>query len=171
MYNRNKPHKTLLILCVAMLLAATLLEAAAQERTAESWYKAGLRECQSPEPNLIKARQALDKALDINPHISAYAYKWRSWVKRRQGELASALEDISTAITLQPKDARLYAFRADLRRQMADVQGAITDYGIALQLAESSPDASVYRELRDSCIIEQAGDSLAQQTPMHKKNK
>lgn len=72
------------------------------------------------------------------------------------------MQDIEQAIVMQPKEARYYAIRADLKQQQGDLQGALDDIGIALQLVASEADTLVYQDIRTRYLTEKfARDSLA----------
>ena len=144
---------------------------AQEQRSADAWYQEGLRLCRSISPDLAKALAAYDNALRLNPQHSASAYKWRSWVKRQMGDLQGALEDMDSAITIQPQEAKFYAIRADIQKQTGDIARAIYNYGLALQRAETASDIAVYQALRDTCLVEQERDSLASRTEKSKKNR
>lgn len=160
-----------LIIIILLTTFLSFQTEAQEQRSADAWYQEGLRLCRSITPDLAKALAAYNNALRLNPQHSASAYKWRSWVKRQMGDIKGAIEDIGTAITVQPHEAKFYAIRADIRKQTGDITGAIYDYGLALQLAETSSDTAIYQALRDTCLIEQERDSLASRTERSKKNR
>ncbi|MCU0427083.1 MAG: hypothetical protein MUF71_15805 [Candidatus Kapabacteria bacterium] len=154
---------------IAIIFFFASLTQAQEPRSAELWYQEGVRLCRSTSTNLDEALKAFDTALILNPRLSADVYKWRSWVRQKKGDMHGALDDINQAITMNTRNGRLYAVRADLRRQMHDLAEAIYDYAIALQLAETDEDVKVYKILRDSCITEQ--DSLVASTKRSNKSR
>jgi tetratricopeptide (TPR) repeat protein len=138
------------------------IQASEAEHRADSLYNKAVHLCQQQTPHVNAALLCLNAALSLNPKHSASAYKWRSWAKQRLGSWVGAMEDISTAITMKPKEARFYGIRADLKQQHGDLQGALDDIGLALQLAEASADTLVYKALRADYLTEkQRHDSLA----------
>src|SRR5687768_450415 len=73
---------------------------------------------------------------------SASAYKDNADKRFRAGELDGAIADLTTAISLDPKDAETWTQRGYMRMQRLDVRGAIADFTEAIQLA---PDvAGIY---------------------------
>lgn len=161
----HKPHNISIVLVMLLWSFYPLpaqIQASAPNARADSLYNAALAICKQKIPDIARVLECLNTALHLNPKHSANAYKWRSWAKQRTGDVQGAIEDISTAITMQPKEARFYAIRADLNQQQGGVQGAIDDIGLALQLAETSADTLVYQDIRAHYLTEkQRRDSLA----------
>jgi tetratricopeptide (TPR) repeat protein len=161
----QKPHNIVVVLFLWVFAASSLTaqkQASEVEHRADSLYNKAVCLCKQQTPDVNAALVCLNAALSLNPKHSASAYKWRSWAKQRIGDVQGAIEDISTAITMQPQEAKHYAIRADVKQHMGDIAGAMDDIGLALQLAETTTDTTVYQAIRTDYLTEkQRRDSLA----------
>lgn len=161
----QKPHNIVVIFSLWLFAANSLtaqIQALEAEHRADSLYNKAVRLCKQQTSDVNTVLIYLNTALSLNPKHSASAYKWRSWAKQRLGNWAGAMEDISMAIAMQPREAKHYAIRADVRQQTGDIAGPIEDIGLALQLAETTVDTTVYQTIRTDYLTEKhRRDSLA----------
>ncbi len=95
----------------------------------------------------VGATADIEKALSINKNaLNAYIMRADIAINSAK-DYKGALEDMNTAIRLQPKFAGLYINRAFLRYNLDDYFGAMADYDYALQLEPLNQTALFNRGL------------------------
>jgi tetratricopeptide (TPR) repeat protein len=70
----------------------------------------------------------------------AGVYVYMSLVNKLKGELKLALEQINSAIKLDPNDMDKYRFRGEIHELMGDTTAAIADYQHIIDIAPQEPD-------------------------------
>src|SRR5439155_16383029 len=78
----------------------------------------------------VAASGLFTQALRLNPKLWQ-AYQYRGELAIAASDLASALEDLSTAIRLQPAEPHLYTLRAQVHDLLGDPGSARRDREIA----------------------------------------
>lgn len=106
--------------------------------------EAGLIKFQYPNNDYIGAIQDFTKAIEIYSK-EPYYYRYRSWAKKKLGDLAGVLYDQNKEIELAPLNPTSYINRAYTKSQLNDLAGAISDYSQALEI---EPTNSYYYNYR-----------------------
>ncbi len=107
------------------------------------------------EGDTVKASEDIDKALDINKN-ALNGYVMRAGIAMQQKkDYKSALEDLNTALRLEPRHAGLYINRAFLRYSLDDYFGAMADYDYAIGLEPANEVALFNRAL----LLSEVGDN------------
>lgn len=103
----------------------------------------------------LKASEDIDKALSINKN-ALNAYVMRAGIAMdKKNDYASALDDLNTAIKLEPRHPALYINRAWLRYKLDDYFGAMADFDYALTLDPTNNVALYNRAL----LLGEVGDN------------
>jgi tetratricopeptide (TPR) repeat protein/predicted Ser/Thr protein kinase len=91
-----------------------------------------------------------NRCIELAPGRAA-GWGLRGNLRFLQNDLDGALSDLTRAIDLDPKDEpTVLGSRAEIRADRGDVQGAIADYELFLELAPSSPQAARAREVLEA---------------------
>lgn len=107
------------------------------------------------EGDTVKASADIDKALSINKN-ALNAYIMRAGIAMNGGkDFKSALDDLNTAVRLEPRAAALYVNRAYLRYKLDDYFGAMADFDYALGLEPANEVALFNRAL----LLSEVGDN------------
>jgi len=105
------------------------------------------------------------RAIDLRPRASGRAYFQRATGHMVKGDPQSAAADMNEAIAIalskhRPNMQDLYLRRAQIRRQAGDLEGAIADYGRAIE-ADASPMRALYLRERATAYRAQGREDLA----------
>jgi tetratricopeptide (TPR) repeat protein len=93
------------------------------------------RECAGRDPDRAIAACNLILERDrLPPRIRATALRFRGIALSRKREFDRAIADFSTALRIDPDDARLYNLRGVAYRRKGEYDNAIADYNAALRL-------------------------------------
>lgn len=90
------------------------------------------------------ASRAFEAAIAADPSALRPYLSWVPFLLQR-GEMTAARDAVERAVVLAPKDARAWNLKASLRHMQGDLDGALADYGRALQLEPAHIDARVGR--------------------------
>lgn len=82
-----------------------------------------------------------DKVIELDPESGLY-YLQRGWIKKYNGDLDGALEDISMCIVLEPKISTGYIARGDLYTRMGNTELAEADYRKVIELEQKPEDCN-----------------------------
>ncbi len=111
---------------------------------ADVFAESGLKKFQYPNNDYKGAIQDSTKAIEIYSK-EPYYYRYRSWAKKKLGDLAGVLYDQNKEIELAPLNPNSYLNRAYTKSQLNDLAGAVSDYSQALEI---EPTNSYYYNYR-----------------------
>ena len=106
-----------------------------------------------PKKNLYAgkiSREALDALrAQVKEHVRienltterAEAYFIRGISTSRSGDMKCAIEDITTAVELDPTNSNAYFSRAMIKSENGDQQGAVLDFSSSIKLRPNFPEA------------------------------
>ena len=94
----------------------------------------------------------IGKALEISPYDPVFLAE-RGTLYLHLGEKENCLKDMDSAVNLEPKNSYRYSCRAYCRSWFKDIDGAIADYEIAIEL--DPEDAIAYNNL--GLLLERKG--------------
>ncbi|MFJ6509103.1 tetratricopeptide repeat protein [Streptomyces sp. NPDC091879] len=120
---------------------AQLLVQAGQDADADDLAQTGQRLLQlaAQPPWSEEALTALLTLPALEKPGQALAYTLRGQACRRSGRYGQAIEDYTTALSLDPNLARAHAGRGHAQRSLNDHQAALADFDRAIQLAPDQP--------------------------------
>jgi len=98
------------------------------------------------ERNLVDAEQAFQKSLATRPD-NADAYLGLSLIHMRQGQVANAMEEITTAVLLDPQRSLLLSYWAKMLYQIKRFDKALLVLNRARQLDPNDPTPEYYRAI------------------------
>jgi len=125
---------------------------------AESAYRQGVALLASHRYQ--EAEQVLSRSLIVD-HNFAAAYVSRAYARFALSNLEGAGADLSTALTINPRNTQAYNLRGLLHEKRAEYQAAIDDYAAALAI---EPDLQSARINLAAVRIQQGGSEQALQT-------
>jgi len=96
------------------------------------------------QDQLRTAVESFSEAIRCDATVAKY-YSSRGAALSRCGRAADALADLSTAIKLNPNDAKSYFNRAQLRLRQLDRNGALEDLQTAAQFGHAAANAEIQR--------------------------
>ncbi len=108
-------------------------EAALELRPDAAWVWAYLSRALMAERRGARARDAIDRAVSIDP-ACGWLHVWRGEVRRRAGEPAAALADFDRGLSLDADYEMGYAWRGGARRALGDPAAALGDLDLACVL-------------------------------------
>ena len=85
----------------------------------------------------------LNKAIDLDPRTQYFC--WRGWIWSEKAELERAIQDLSEAVRLDPKNTKAYLARGFIWRQKGSIDQALADFTEAIRLSPSDPSIRIYR--------------------------
>ncbi len=94
----------------------------------------------------------IEKALEISPYDPTFLTE-RGTLYLHLNEKENCLKDMDTVVNLEPKNGYRYSCRAYARSWFKDIDGAISDYEVAVQL--DPEDAIAYNNL--GLLLERKG--------------
>ncbi|KAA8903020.1 hypothetical protein FN846DRAFT_954603 [Sphaerosporella brunnea] len=103
---------------------------AVKRKTADAYEEAGL---------------AFEQAMELGTSHEATALNWRGTFKYLRGESASALEDLSRSIELDPSMTQSYIKRASMSLELGDRDAAAADFQAAIDHNSEDPDIYYHR--------------------------
>lgn len=77
---------------------------------------------------------------DRAEHERARSYSMRAYAYRSTGDTTAALNDVSEAIRLMPKDAELYSMRGNIYGNSGKFAEALQDFNMAIKLDDTKPE-------------------------------
>lgn len=102
--------------------------------------------------NYQKGLEYIEKALEISPYDPTFLTE-RGTLYLHLGERTKCLKDMDTVVNLEPKNGYRYSCRAYCRSFFKDIDGAVADYEVAVQL--DPEDAIAYNNL--GLLLERKG--------------
>src|SRR5437016_10939467 len=124
--------KTLLALCLVTTLGLSTAQSAQQEGSPEAAKIAREGSQAARGQDWDKAVERFRKAAEMDRKYTqnlAIAYQQRAFSYANDQRFQDALNDLSEAIKVNPRDARAYEQRTAVQRRIKDYHNARTDYG------------------------------------------
>jgi tetratricopeptide (TPR) repeat protein len=149
--------KTLFALCLVTTLGLSIAKSAQQEGNPEAAKIAREGSQAAKEQDWNKAIERLHKAAEIDRKYTqnlAIAYQQRAFSYANDQRFQDALNDLSEAIKINPRDARAYEQRAAVEMRINDYDKALADYGEAIKTDPGEIRYHLYR----GYIYEMRGD-------------
>src|SRR5438445_2096195 len=149
--------KTLLALCLVTTLGLSTAQSAQQEGSPEAAKIAREGSQAARGQDWDKAVERFRKAAEMDRKYTqnlAIAYQQRAFSYANDQRFQDALNDLSEAIKVNPRDARAYEQRAAVEMRINDYDKALADYGEAIKTNPGEIRYHLYR----SYIYELRGD-------------
>src|SRR5437867_12954032 len=149
--------KTLLALCLVTTLGLSTAQSAQQEGSPEAVKIAREGSQAARDQDWNKAIERFRKAAEMDRKFTqnlAVAYQQRSFSYANDQRFQDALNDLSEAIKINPRDARAYEQRAAIEMRINDYDKALADY----ELASKANSGEIRYHLYRSYIYELRGD-------------
>src|SRR5437016_7524894 len=128
--------KTLLALCLVTTLGLSTVQSAQQEGSPEAAKIAREGSQAARGQDWDKAVERFRKAAEMDRKYTqnlAIAYQQRAFSYANDQRFQDALNDLSEAIKVNPRDARAYEQRAAVEMRINDYDKALADYGEAIK--------------------------------------
>ncbi len=100
---------------------------------ADLYAEAGLAKLKYRHEDYKGAIDDFTKAIEIYSK-EPYYYRYRSWAKKKLGDLAGVLADQDKEIELAPLNPTSYLDRAYTKSELNDLSGAVSDYSKAIEI-------------------------------------
>src|SRR5437868_13098392 len=149
--------KTLLALCLVTTLGLSTVQSAQQEGSPEAAKIAREGSQAVRGQDWDKAVDRFRKVAEMDRQYSqnlAIPYQQRAFSYANDQRFQDALNDLSEAIKVNPRDARAYEQRAAVEMRINDYDKALADYGEAIKTNPGEIRYHLYR----SYIYELRGD-------------
>jgi len=149
--------KTLFALCLVTTLGLSIAQSAQQEGNPEAAKIAREGSQAAKEQDWDKAIERFHKASEMDRKYTqslAIAYQQRAFSYANDQRFQDALNDLSEAMKINPRDARAYEQRAAIEMKINDYEKALADYDVASKINPSEIRYHLYR----GYIYEMRGD-------------
>jgi tetratricopeptide (TPR) repeat protein len=149
--------KTLFALCLVTMLGLSIAKSAQQEGNPEAAKIAREGSQAAKEQDWDKAIERFRKAAETDRKYTqnlAIAYQQRAFSYANDQRFQDALNDLSEAIKINPRDARAYEQHAAVEMRINDYDKALADYGEAIKTDPGEIRYHLYR----GYIYETRGD-------------
>src|SRR5213596_135379 len=149
--------KTLFVVCLVTTLGLSTAQSAQQEGSPEAAKIAREGSQAARGEDWDKAVERFRKAAEMDRKYTqnlAIAYQQRAFSYANDQRFQDALNDLSEAIKVNPRDARAYEQRAAVEMRINDYDKALADYGEAIKTNPGEIRYHLYR----SYIYELRGD-------------
>ena len=140
--------KTLFALCLVTTLGLSTAQSAQQEGNPEAAKIAREGSQAARDQDWNKAIERFRKAAEMDRKFTqnlAVAYQQRSFSYANDQRFQDALNDLSEAIKINPRDARAYEQRAAIEMRINDYDKALADYGEAIKANPGEIRYHLYR--------------------------
>jgi len=140
--------KTLLALCLVTTLGLSTAQSAQQEGSPEAAKIAREGSQAARGQDWDKAVERFRKAAEMDRKYTqnlAIAYQQRAFSYANDQRFQDALNDLSEAIKVNPRDARAYEQRAAVEMRINDYDKALADYGEAIKTNPGEIRYHLYR--------------------------
>lgn len=140
--------KTLFVVCLVTTLGLSMAKSAQQEGNPEAVKIAREGSQAAKDQDWNKAIERFRKAAEVDRKYTqnlAIAYQQRAYSYANDQRFQDALNDLSEAIKINPRDARAYEQRGAIEMKINDYDKALADFGEAIKANPGEIRNHLYR--------------------------
>ena len=140
--------KTLFVVCLVTTFGLSMARSAQQEGSPEAAKIAREGSQAAKDQDWNKAIERFRKASEMDRKYTAnlgIAYQQRAYSYANDQRFQDALNDLSEAIRINPRDAHAFEQRAAIEMKMIDYEKALADYGAAININPGEIKYHLYR--------------------------